>query len=199
MSPLRDAPTGSCATARRGPELPGPGVPSPGETRSRVERLLALVRTAATRAGAATSSSLLPRLAFGALALLLLALIGRLAGGAPPAPPPTMAEPPTDASNGAPTSDVARDAATWTASPPALPPSVRATENEPVFVNVATEEQLRRLPGVGAKRASAILALRAKVGRFRRIEELMRVKGIGRSTIKKWRPIVRLDVPDGGG
>jgi competence protein ComEA len=86
-----------------------------------------------------------------------------------------------------------------------LPPSSvargRATPDAPVFLNHADEIELRRLPGVGAKRAEAILALRRRVGRFHRVEDLLRVKGIGRAAIKKWRPLVRLDAPaaDAGG
>jgi competence protein ComEA len=84
------------------------------------------------------------------------------------------------------------------APPPAL---TRATADSPVYVNQAGPEELRRLPGVGAKRAEAIVALRQKLGRFQRVEELLRVKGIGRATVRKWRPLVRLDSPppsDGG-
>ncbi|CAN5377603.1 hypothetical protein BH09MYX1_BH09MYX1_04030 [soil metagenome] len=76
--------------------------------------------------------------------------------------------------------------------------AARATADDPVFLNSATGDDLRRLPGVGEKRAQAILELRAKLGHFRQIEELMRVKGIGRATLRKLRPLVRLDRPDGG-
>lgn len=96
---------------------------------------------------------------------------------------------------------------TWPSSPPAPPSSApaststparaspRATPEDPVYVNYASAEELRRLPGVGAKRAEAIVALRARMGRFQRVEDLMRVKGIGRATIKKLRPLIRLDQP----
>jgi competence protein ComEA len=71
----------------------------------------------------------------------------------------------------------------------------RATASDPVFVNHASAEELRRLPGVGPKRAEAIVALRQRVGRFQRVEDLLRVKGVGRATLRKWRPLVRLDAP----
>lgn len=70
--------------------------------------------------------------------------------------------------------------------------SPRATPDDPVSLNEATVTDLRRLPGIGEKRAQAILDLRAKLGRFRAIEELLRVKGIGRATLKKLRPLVRI-------
>lgn len=76
--------------------------------------------------------------------------------------------------------------------------SPRATPDDPVFLNEATVTDLRRLPGIGEKRAQAILELRAKLGRFRQIEELLRVRGIGRAMLKKLRPLVRVDRPDGG-
>ena len=134
-----------------------------------------------------------------ATALAVLAWIGRVATAkanatpAPPSPPPM-------------TSDAGEaDAAPPPAEVPAparveepAPARGRATADAPVFLNTADEAELRRLPGCGAKRAEAIVQLRRRVGRFRRIEELMRVKGIGRAAIKKWRPLVRLEEPDGG-
>ena len=62
-----------------------------------------------------------------------------------------------------------------------------------VVLNNATEEDLRHLPGIGATRAKAILALRAKLGRFGRVEDLLRVKGIGRRSLLRLRPLVVLD------
>ena len=71
----------------------------------------------------------------------------------------------------------------------------KASVENPVTLNTATFEDLRRLPGVGPKKAEAILALRAKLGKFRRAEDLLRVKGIGRGTFKKLKPLVRVDEP----
>lgn len=83
--------------------------------------------------------------------------------------------------------------------PPAPParqgPPARATPEDPVFVNHASVDELRRLPGVGPKRADAIVALRQRMGRFQRVEDLLRVKGVGRTTLRRWRPLVRLDAP----
>lgn len=62
-----------------------------------------------------------------------------------------------------------------------------------VILNLATEDDLRRLPGVGATRARAILALRARLGKFKRPEDLLRVKGIGRRSLARLRPLVRVD------
>jgi len=65
-----------------------------------------------------------------------------------------------------------------------------------VNLNTATEVELTRLPGIGPSRAKAILALRARLGgRFRRIEELIRVRGIGRKTFRKLAPMLSLQGP----
>jgi len=73
----------------------------------------------------------------------------------------------------------------------APPPAVDADGK--VALNLATEEDLRRLPGVGPTRAKAILALRARLGKIRRVEDLLRVKGLGRRSLARLRPLVRLD------
>jgi competence protein ComEA len=80
-------------------------------------------------------------------------------------------------------------------SPPTPAHSSHATEDDPVFLNEATVDDLRRLPGIGEKRALAVLELRRKLGRFKQVEDLLRVKGIGRSTLRKLRPLVRIDHP----
>jgi competence protein ComEA len=78
-----------------------------------------------------------------------------------------------------------------------------ASADDPVVLNTAAVDDLRRLPGIGQKRADAILALRTRLGRFRAIEDLLKVKGLGRATLKRLRALVRLDPPpvsssDGG-
>lgn len=82
------------------------------------------------------------------------------------------------------------------AGPPAAdggPPSSGITADGKVILNLATEEDLRRLSGIGPAKAKAILALRAKLGRFKRVEDLLRVKGIGRKRLARLRPLVVLD------
>lgn len=62
-----------------------------------------------------------------------------------------------------------------------------------VILNLATEEDLRRLPSIGATRAKAILALRARLKRFSRVEDLLKVKGIGRRSLARLKPLVLVD------
>jgi len=64
-----------------------------------------------------------------------------------------------------------------------------------IVLNVATEDELRRLPGVGPSKARAIVALRTKLGKFKRPEDLLRVKGIGRRSLARMRPLLLVDAP----
>lgn len=64
-----------------------------------------------------------------------------------------------------------------------------------VVLNLATEDELTKLPHVGPSRAKAIVALRTKLGKFRQMSELLRVKGIGRKTLAKLAPKIVLDPP----
>lgn len=89
----------------------------------------------------------------------------------------------------------AQDGSARPAEPPAAPTSSAITADGKVIMNLATEVELRKLPGIGHARAQAILALREKLGRFRRVEELLRVKGIGRKRLAALRPKIVLDAP----
>ncbi len=61
-----------------------------------------------------------------------------------------------------------------------------------VNVNTATAAQLSLLPGVGDARARDIIAMREQRGGFKRVEDLLAVKGIGESSLAKLRPYVSL-------
>lgn len=172
--------------------------------------LLALLRRARAAVRASAWASLAGRGFVMMLGLLVLAWVGRAATAATTA----HASPTTDAgtAQAEPAFGPTAKAVTTAAPPPAAPSATaplpspatgpasrthRATPEAPVYVNHASFEELRRLPGVGPKRADAILALRQRMGSFRRVEDLLRVKGIGRATLRKWRPLLRLDAPPG--
>jgi competence protein ComEA len=70
--------------------------------------------------------------------------------------------------------------------------SETATADAPVDLNRATAEQLEALPGIGAVKAAAILAVRDTKGGFRSIDELEAVRGIGPALVKKLRPLVMI-------
>ena len=75
------------------------------------------------------------------------------------------------------------------AAPPGLTPEGK------VILNQAGAADLQRLPGIGKKRAASILRLRERLGRFRRMHDLLRVRGIGRRALRKIRDHAVLDPP----
>jgi competence protein ComEA len=144
------------------------------------------------------------RVALVAMGLACLAAIGRAGVAGSVTPPVAAFAAAPSASGGAPAPPVVPSPTA--PSPPAVPivnslsPTAApvtsrgpASPDDPVVLNSAGLDDLRRLPGIGEKRATAILALRARLGRLRAIEDLMKVKGIGRATLKRLRPLVRLD------
>jgi competence protein ComEA len=65
----------------------------------------------------------------------------------------------------------------------AFAPFLRA---EPLDINSATAEQLdETLVGVGKAKAQAIVQDREKNGKFKSVDDLVRVKGIGPATVAK--------------
>ena len=132
--------------------------------------------------------------AFGAVAVL--AFIGARAG----------ANPPTVATTGAGSASAMPVPASVAGAPSGPAPTPVATDagvpispgvlpDGRVVLNAADEEALKTLPGIGPKRAQAILALRQRLVRFRAVEDLLRVKGIGRKTLAKIKPKVVLNGP----
>ncbi len=59
-------------------------------------------------------------------------------------------------------------------------------------LNTATLQQLETLPGIGPVTAAAIASWRDSNGGFRKIEDLLKVKGIGRKTLAELKPLVSL-------
>ena len=59
-----------------------------------------------------------------------------------------------------------------------------------VNVNTASTAELQLLPGVGAQRAAAIVAMRQERGGFARPEDLVEVEGIGPVMLERMRPHV---------
>jgi competence protein ComEA len=130
---------------------------------------------------------------------IVLAVVGATAGTGPsassetataapnaqPAPSPTLAAPPEPVVN-----PRAADAGLETSSG-------IATDGR-IILNVANEDELTKLPGIGPSRARAIVTLRQRLARFRAVEDLLRVKGIGRKTLRRIKPMVVLDRPPAG-
>ena len=64
-----------------------------------------------------------------------------------------------------------------------------------VNLNSATQAQLETLPGVGAATAKRIIEYRQKNGSFKKVEELMNVKGIGEKAFLKLKPFITVTAP----
>jgi competence protein ComEA len=73
------------------------------------------------------------------------------------------------------------------ASQPAAAPALN--------LNTATQAELEKLPGVGASTAKLILEYRQKNSGFKKVEELMNIKGIGEKSFLKLKPLVTVTPP----
>ena len=80
-------------------------------------------------------------------------------------------------------------------SPPPAPaasgPS-SPTSSGPVDLNSAPPDQLDALPGVGPATARAIVEYRTRHGRFRIVDDLLSVPGIGPAKLATLKPLVRV-------
>jgi competence protein ComEA len=77
-------------------------------------------------------------------------------------------------------------------SPAAKPARASAAPTTPVNINTATQQQLETLPGLGAKVAERIIEYRQKNGNFKKVEDLMNVKGIGEKSFLKLKPMLTI-------
>ncbi len=166
-------------------------------------RLETLLRRARSRLGTLRPArgrardALLRGLFFGAF-VIAVSLVGRAwALTRAPGGPVTVAEPLDEPPRGASPIERAVESGgplglAGTSTPlPRLGDTPNAGPGEPtVNLNSATTGELETLPYVGPKRAMAIVALRTKLGRFKSVDELLKVKGIGRGTLKRMRPLL---------
>ncbi|MBD90096.1 MAG: topoisomerase [Deltaproteobacteria bacterium] len=69
-------------------------------------------------------------------------------------------------------------------------PEPTAAKSKLLNVNTASSDQLQALPGIGPKKADAIVSYRSANGPFQQVDDLVQVKGIGPKTLDKLRPLV---------
>ena len=80
----------------------------------------------------------------------------------------------------------------------ARPAAKAATASTPaglVNLNTATVAQLETLPGIGKATAERILEYRQKNGGFKKVEDLMNVRGIGEKSFLKMKPLITVTAP----
>jgi competence protein ComEA len=66
-------------------------------------------------------------------------------------------------------------------------------------LNTATASQLEGLPGIGKATADRIVEYRQKGGGFKKVEELMNIRGIGEKSFLKLKPLVTVSAPKAQG
>jgi competence protein ComEA len=69
-------------------------------------------------------------------------------------------------------------------------PAAESRAAAPLNLNTATAVELESLPGIGAQTAARIVEYRQKNGAFKKVEDLMNVKGIGEKSFLKLKPLV---------
>jgi competence protein ComEA len=65
----------------------------------------------------------------------------------------------------------------------------------PIDLNRASRDDLERLPGVGPGLAARIVEARARDGPFESVDDLRRVRGVGRATLERLRPLLAVNAP----
>lgn len=65
-------------------------------------------------------------------------------------------------------------------------------QNTKVNINTATQTELETLPGIGPSTASKIVSYRKENGKFKSIEEIKKVNGIGESKYKKIKELIKV-------
>jgi len=87
---------------------------------------------------------------------------------------------------------IAAGAQTPTAPRSSSRSTAKPASTTPLNINTASATELEALPGIGAKTAARIVEYRQKNGPFKKVEELMNVRGVGEKNFLKLKPQITI-------
>lgn len=70
-----------------------------------------------------------------------------------------------------------------------------SSKNGKININTASLTELQKLPRIGAKVAQRIIDYRKTHGKFKKVEELMKVRGIGEKIFKRIKDLITVGNP----
>ena len=70
--------------------------------------------------------------------------------------------------------------------------STSSNSNGKININTANETELDSLPGIGPAKALEIIKYREKNGRFKSIEEIKNIKGVGEASFEKLKDSIKV-------
>ncbi len=73
-------------------------------------------------------------------------------------------------------------------------PGMALAGEDTIDLNVATAKQLEHLPGIGKEIAQRIVSHRKDIGAFKSVDELLKVKGIGKGTLAKVKELITIGI-----
>ncbi|UCC39531.1 MAG: helix-hairpin-helix domain-containing protein [Candidatus Aminicenantes bacterium] len=73
---------------------------------------------------------------------------------------------------------------------PVLAQANSKAKEKKININTASLEELQELPRIGVKVAQRIIDFRLKNGKFKKIEEIMKVRGVGEKVFKQIKDLI---------